>query len=67
MIFPYVSFLYLLDVHMNPSLFQPPLLLVALVDTNIANLTKAAILDFLKRDYGNFESKNNFNLLSSRR
>ena len=67
MIFPYVSFLYLLDVHMNPPLLHPPLLLVALEDTNLANLTKAATLDFLKIDCGNFESKNNLNLLSSRR
>ena len=62
MIFPYVSFLYLLDVHMNPPLLHPPLLLVVL-----ANLTKAATLDFLKIDNGNFESKNNLNLFSSRR
>ena len=52
---------------MNPPLIHPSLLLVALEDTNLANLTKAAILDFLKIDYGNFESKNNLNLLSSLR
>ena len=67
LIFLYVSFLYLLEVHMNLPLLHPPLLLVALVDPNLANLTKAANLDFLKIDCGNFESKDNLNLLSSRR
>ena len=38
-----MSYLYLLYVHMNPPLLHPPLLLVVL-----ANLTKAATLDFLK-------------------